>query len=173
MPNEKKPIDWNAIRAEYIGGGISQRKLAQKYGISERTLLNRANKEKWSDKRKSACNKSVTKAEQKVSNVTSDNAAIAQRIKQKLLIKLEKEIDNLPEQLGSERFTETVKKGKNGDKTVGGIKYKLNDITQSFKALVGDLPDVTADMNIEDDPLTKSLREFAEGLESGEDNADK
>ena len=33
-------------------------------------------------------------------------------------------------------------------------------------------PDADA-MNIEDDPLTKSLKEYADGLESGEDNADK
>ena len=171
--SKKKQIDWNAIRAEYIGGGISQRKLAEKYGVSFNTLQRRAQKEGWNKQRLEVYDKSTEKILQKTVNTASDNAAIAQRIKQKLLIKLEKEIDSLPEQLGSERFTETVKKGKNGDKTVSGIKYKLNDITQSFKALVGDLPDVTADMNIEDDPLTKSLREFAEGLESGEDNADK
>lgn len=171
--SKKKQTDWNAIRAEYIGGGISQRKLADKYGVSFNTLQRRAQKEGWNKQRLKVYDKSAEKILQKTVNTASDNAAIAQRIKQKLLIKLEKEIDNLPEQLGSERFTETVKKGKNGDKTVSGIKYKLNDITQSFKALVGDLPDVTADMNIEDDPLTKSLKEFAEGLESGEENADK
>jgi hypothetical protein len=33
-------------------------------------------------------------------------------------------------------------------------------------------PDTDA-MNIEDDPLTKSLKEYADGLEGGEDNADK
>ncbi|MBR1750917.1 MAG: hypothetical protein IJ740_08565 [Ruminococcus sp.] len=172
MPNEKKPIDWNTIRAEYIGGGISQRKLAQKYGISERTLLNRANKEKWSDKRKSASNKSVTKAEQKVANVTSDNAVIAQRIKQKLLMRLEHEIDNLPQMVGTELFSENVIKGKNGERKVKGIKYKLNDLTQSYKNLVGDMPEISVFDEVEDDPLTKSLKEFAEGLESGEDNAD-
>lgn len=36
---ETKRIDWNAIRAEYIGGGISQRKLAKKYGVSDTTLI--------------------------------------------------------------------------------------------------------------------------------------
>lgn len=30
----------------------------------------------------------------------------------------------------------------------------------------------TDEMNIEDDPLTKSLKEYADGLEGGEDNAD-
>lgn len=166
--SKKKQIDWNAIKAEYIGSNISQRKLAEKYDVSSNTLIKRANREHWNEQREKAYNKVTTKIQQKVINTASDNAAIAQRIKQKLLIKLEKEIDNLPEQLGSERFTETVKKGKNGDKTVSGIKYKLNDITQSFKALVGDLPDVTADMNIEDDPLTKSLKEEAEKMNNGE-----
>ena len=31
---EKKRVDWNAVHAEYIGGGISQRKLAEKYGVT-------------------------------------------------------------------------------------------------------------------------------------------
>lgn len=165
--------DWNAIKAEYIGGGISQRALAKKHGIPERTLLARANKEKWNDSRKSACNKSVMQAEQKVANVTSDNAAIAQRIKQKLLKRLEKEIDELPEHLGSETYSEVVAKDKKGNRTTKGRRYRLNDLAQSYKTLVGDLPDIDINDSVEDDPLTKSLKEFAEGLESGEDNADQ
>ena len=44
---DKKRVDWNAIRAEYIGGGISQRKLAKKYGLSEAALMQKANREGW------------------------------------------------------------------------------------------------------------------------------
>ncbi len=165
--------DWNAIQAEYIGGGISQRKLAQKHGVSERTLMDRANRERWSDQRESARIKAVAKAEQKVASATSDNAAIAMRIKQKLLKRLEKEIDELPEHLGSETYSEVVAKDKKGNRTTKGRRYRLNDLAQSYKTLVGDLPEIDINDNVEDDPLTKSLKEFAEGLESGEENADK
>ena len=165
--------DWNAIQAEYIGGNISMRKLAEKYNISAGHLMNRATKEQWNAKRKQAANKAMAKAEQKVANAASDNAAIAQRIKQKLLKRLEKEIDELPEHLGSETYSEVVAKDKKGNRTTKGRRYRLNDLAQSYKTLVGDLPDIDINDSVEDDPLTKSLKEFAEGLESGEDNADK
>ena len=165
--------DWNAKQAEYIGGNISMRKLAEKYNISAGHLMNRATKEQWNAKRKQAANKAMAKAEQKVANAASDNAAIAQRIKQKLLKRLEKEIDDLPEHLGSETYSEVVAKDKKGNRTTKGRRYRLNDLAQSYKTLVGDLPEIDINDNIEDDPLTKSLKEFAEGLESGEDNADK
>jgi transcriptional regulator with XRE-family HTH domain len=166
-------FDWNAIRAEYISGGISQRQLAEKYGVSETTLMKRASKERWNDKRKQADSKSVEIAQQKTANAIADNAAIAQRIKQKLLKRLEKEIDELPEHLGSETYSEVVAKDKKGNRTTKGRRYRLNDLAQSYKTLVGDLPEIDLIDNVEDDPLTKSLKEFAEGLESGEDNADK
>ena len=47
-------INWNAIRAEYIGGGISQRKLAEQYGVAYSTLSNRATNERWNEKREQA-----------------------------------------------------------------------------------------------------------------------
>ena len=43
--------DWIKIKNEYINTGISQRKLAEKYGISYNTLKDRANKEKWAEQR--------------------------------------------------------------------------------------------------------------------------
>lgn len=149
------------------------RKLAEKYNISAGHLMNRATKEQWNAKRKQAANKAMAKAEQKVANAASDNAAIAQRIKQKLLKRLEKEIDELPEHLGSETYSEIVAKDKKGNRTTKGRRYRLNDLAQSYKTLVGDLPEIDLLDNVEDDPLTRSLKEFAENLESGEDNADK
>lgn len=149
------------------------RKLAEKYNISAGHLMNRATKEQWNAKRKQAANKAMAKAEQKVANAASDNAAIAQRIKQKLLKRLEKEIDELPEHLGSETYSEVVAKDKKGNRTTKGRRYRLNDLAQSYKTLVGDLPEIDLNDSIEDDPLTQSLKEFAGTLESGEDNADK
>ena len=52
--------DWKKIKAEYIRGGTSYRKLADKYrqdGVSFSSIRRRAEKEKWTDLR--------TQAEQK------------------------------------------------------------------------------------------------------------
>lgn len=165
--------DWSAIKAEYIGGGISQRDLAKKHNVSFNTLKAKANKEKWNDLREQAYNMVTPQAQQKIASVASDNAVRAQRILRKLLIRIEKEIDELPEHLGSETYSEVVAKDKKGNRTTKGRRYRLNDLAQSYKTLVGDLPEIDMADSVEDDPLTKSLKEYAEGLEGGEDNADK
>ena len=40
-------MDWNKIKAEYIAGGTSYRKLAEKYGIDRNKIQVRATKENW------------------------------------------------------------------------------------------------------------------------------
>ena len=42
-----KHIDWTAIRAEYISGGIGQRKLAEKHGVKYTALRFHADSEGW------------------------------------------------------------------------------------------------------------------------------
>lgn len=44
-------MDWERIKAEYIAGGTSYRKLAEKYGVSFSTLRKVAAKEHWSELR--------------------------------------------------------------------------------------------------------------------------
>lgn len=66
--------DWNAIKAEYIAGGISQRKLAEKYGVSPSKLMHKASSEKWEASRKKVRSKSEAKVEQKVANTIASNA---------------------------------------------------------------------------------------------------
>ncbi len=169
-----KKVDWNAIRSEYIGGGISQRALAQKHNVPMGTLLDRARREEWAKQRETAHDKSMIKSTQKVANIAADNATIALRIKQKLLRRIEKEVDALPEDMGTETYHEKTKRTEDGAKIVSGKKYRLNDLAQSYKALVGDMPEINDIGNeVEDDPLTQSLKEFAGTLEKGEDNADK
>jgi len=45
--NAPNPIDWIAVRAEYELGGISLRQLAEKLGVSLRTVARRSSKESW------------------------------------------------------------------------------------------------------------------------------
>ena len=134
--------DWNTIRAEYIGGNISQRDLAKKHGVPIDTLLKRANKEHWKDERDNAYNKSAMKAQQKVANVSSNNAEIAARIKGKLLRRLEREIDALPESIGSETRNSVIEKesGKGKHTMKEATKaFKLRDLTAAYKDLTEDM----------------------------------
>ena len=153
-------IDWNAIRAEYIGGGTSYRKLAKKYGVSINVLSPRAAVEGWVNMRKEAETKATAKALQKTANIAADNATIAARIRTKLLLKLEKEIDKLPDLIGSEHSTGIVEYGKNQNTGAKQRKevvtaYKLRDLSAAYK-------DLTADMATGDTAKNDLMRDFVE-----------
>ena len=51
MGNKANAPNWKKIKAEYIRGGISQQKLADKYGVAYGTLKRRALLENWSASR--------------------------------------------------------------------------------------------------------------------------
>ena len=42
---------WSKIRAEWLKGGITQKQLAEKYGLSVKTISNRAYKEGWKNQK--------------------------------------------------------------------------------------------------------------------------
>ena len=75
--DSKERVDWNAIRAEYIAGGISQRKLAKKYGLTYAALRNKAEIEGWVSLRDDVQRKSNAEATQKTAEAAADNATIA------------------------------------------------------------------------------------------------
>ena len=63
--------DWKKIKAEYIRGGTSYRKLANKYGVSFSALRRLAAKEKWTDLRTQSGHKANAKM---VENIASQEA---------------------------------------------------------------------------------------------------
>ena len=63
--------DWSKIKAEYIQGGISYRKLAQKYGVSFSSISRRMRDEKWTDLRE----QSEIKANAKIVQSVADKKA--------------------------------------------------------------------------------------------------
>ena len=71
--------DWKKIRREYERGGISQRKLAEKHGVSYNTMKDRAKRENWSCLRNEEHSRitAITqqKTAEKVSDALSDEAA--------------------------------------------------------------------------------------------------
>lgn len=145
MPLVKRfGVDWNAVRAEYVSGTISLRRLAEKHDIPFPTVRDRAKREEWQRKKDEIRDKSETVTLQKAVETSSDNAAIAARIKKKLLLRLEHEIDSLPDKIGSEAAVNIVTWGKNekGNKqrTDKTMVNKLKDLTGAYKDLTDDMP---------------------------------
>ena len=68
-------VEWNKVKAEYINGYISQRKLAEKHGIPYQTLRDRALKEKWTEKRKAQREKVGEKTAQKTAEKLAEREA--------------------------------------------------------------------------------------------------
>lgn len=54
-------VEWQKIKAEYISGNTSYRKLAEKHGISFNTLKDRAVAEQWYQLRQQNHNKTTTR----------------------------------------------------------------------------------------------------------------
>lgn len=146
IENEKR-IDWNAIRAEYIGGGISQRKLADKYSIPVDMLLRRANRERWAEDREKANNKAAIKAQQKTAEAAADNAVISADLKKRLLLRLARIEAKYP-------YDATEVKTKDGKNQV---TFRIRDLTAAYKDLTEDMPKVEGNKNA---PIFELLRKL-------------
>lgn len=77
--------DFEEIKAEYIRGGVSYRKLAEKYGVSFSTLRKKADKEKWRELRDRARAKSDTKTVNAISTQKAKRNAKIDKATEKLL----------------------------------------------------------------------------------------
>ena len=73
-------VDWNAIKAEYIAGGTSYRKLAEKHKVPRRTIEDRAKEENWVELRRQNRGKTVAKIVDAVSATEVDAAVEAMRL---------------------------------------------------------------------------------------------
>lgn len=148
-------VDWLVIRNDYINGGGSYRKLAEKHGVSFSVLKDVAVKEKWKEAKEQQTNKIRTKAEQKtqekISEALSEEAAAKSRIRLKLIRMAEKWIDT--------HDTEEALEDTND--------YRR--IVQSCVDMgVFDDGGIRVGEGREDDPLTKALKEEAERLQNGD-----
>lgn len=131
----KKP-DWNAIRAEYIAGGISQRALADKYKVGESTLLQRANEEKWRKLRDEAAHKSVKKAQQEVAKKTADaaaaNAVKLEKARALLIDKIIIALEQMPKNAGT--HVRHSQMDRNTGKQMS-VDYDLSALVSAFEKL--------------------------------------
>lgn len=131
IAKQGKP-DWNAIRAEYIGGGISQRDLAQKYNVSETTLMKKANKEEWSKQRKEAESKSTAKAQQRTADAAAQNAVKLEKARGLLIDHVLRAIEGMPKNGGTHTRQSQTDKQTGRQMT---IDYDLSTLIAALEKL--------------------------------------
>ena len=115
-------VDWKAIKAEYIAGGIGYRKLAEKYGVSFGTLSKIAMRENWTDLRKKACEKTGTVLAERIGKRNAKKSAKIDDLADRLLDKMEELVDILIDGRDLKALASALKDLKE----VKGIKDKLD-----------------------------------------------
>ncbi len=88
-------VDWKRIKAEYIAGGTSYRKLCEKYGVSRTTLQRVAKNEDWVGLRSQAEAKTETKILDSVVQQQADKAVKIVDVANKLLDKISEMMDDI------------------------------------------------------------------------------
>lgn len=131
IEKEEKRVNWHKIRAEYISG-VSQRKLAEKYGVSVSTIQKRCATEKWTADREKSKIKIAEKVMQKTAEKAADNATLAADIKRKGLLILSGLMDDFAKVHATEHRDYDFRNN------VTDIK-RLRDLTAAYKDLTEDI----------------------------------
>ena len=105
-------MDWESAKAEYIAGGTSYRKLAEKYGVTLAVLRSVAQREEWVKLRTQAQHRANTEIVRSVgkkkAKTTVDKLKRVSDLTDKLLDKLEQAIKELDIQLYKDVVKEKV-----------------------------------------------------------------
>lgn len=115
-------MDWNKLKAEYIAGGTSYRKLCQKYDVSLNTLQQVAKREKWCELKKQAQDKSNAKMVNAISNDIAKKSTKINDVADKLLDKISDMLDTF------EFDTQAIKHLTSSLKDIKDIKGLKSDI---------------------------------------------
>ena len=89
-------VDWKRIKTEYIAGGTSYRKLAEKYGVSFNTLKTHAVEEQWYQLRQQKDHRTTTKIVESLSDKDAKKAVDIIDVANQLLGKISELIEALP-----------------------------------------------------------------------------
>jgi len=134
-------MDWAGIRNEYITTTISQRALAEKYGVSHVTLGKRAKREGWLDARRQKDDKTKAKTIEKASERGSNVRLSVYDTAERLLRVVNGQIDSIE----------------------GGEPINPKDVATTLK-IVRDVLDVKSERDLaEQDARIEKLRREAAG----------
>ena len=111
-------MDWKRIKAEYIAGGTSYRKLAEKHNVPFGTLRKVAKKEGWTQKRTQAEQKTDTKMIEAISDDAAEKAVNIIDVADKLLNKIAEVIAFVNDTQGLKHISSALKDIKD----IKGIK---------------------------------------------------
>ena len=115
-------MDWNKLKAEYIAGGTSYRKLAKKYGVSFSSVRFKAEQEKWTDLKAQAQHSANTRIFESIVEDITEQAVSIDNVADKLLNKI-------TDMLGREGLTtQSVKHLTSALKDIKEIKGIKSDI---------------------------------------------
>lgn len=115
-------MDWKQIKAEYIAGGTSYRKLAEKHGVSFSTLRKVAAKEQWTELRNKAWAKADTKLIETLSTKEANKAVSIVGVADKLLEKIAEIADRVGDPDSIKKLTSAIKDLKD----IKGIKSDID-----------------------------------------------
>ena len=115
-------MDWKRIKAEYIAGGISLQKLADKYGVSFSTIQKKSMEEKWGDLRKKNRRKVEEKIIDSVSSKEAKKAVDIIDVADKLLEKIEAAAEQFSDPDSIKKLTSAIKDLKD----IKGIKSEAD-----------------------------------------------
>ena len=88
-------MDFSKLKKEYLKGGTSYRKLAEKYGVPFGTLRKVAAKEKWTELRDKTRDKTDTKTIEAISEKEAERAKRLLTISDRLLDRIEGMVEEL------------------------------------------------------------------------------
>lgn len=150
-------MEWDKIKAEYVAGGTSYRKLAEKHGITLAVLRNVAEREEWVKLKAQAQHKTNTKLVESISKTKAkkavDKLARVSDLTDKLLDKLEQAIAELDTQLCKDvvrvkeiEYKNTERPDKPTKETIHEeekiIEYKTIVDRSGLKAIASSLRDI-------------------------------
>lgn len=115
-------FDWDGARAAYVAGGVSQREVARRFGVPYGTLSRRAAEEGWRAQRERGTARNEGRGE-------AEGGDVAARLRRKLLLRLERAADDMPEGAVTEM------KSQDEGRT---MLFKLRDLTAAYKDLAPD-----------------------------------
>lgn len=188
-------VDWLKIRNDYINGGGSYRKLAEKYEVPLRTIALRGKEENWTALRETQRNKVATKLQQKTAEVIVKKEVKRMErllsISDKMIDKIERAVEELDlAQVTNKTKTKVIeyKNGKRPDKPTKEVveekeeilavssivdRKGLQQIAMSLKAMwdISGQNEANKAEEIEDDGLLAALGANAQAVfDDGDDS---